>query len=58
MNDMIKYVLDKSALKNFNENYSISDLKGFVEKFRLYQRDNDAGLIIENGLVTGIEITA
>ena len=55
---MIKYVLDKSALKNFNENYSISDLKGFVEKFRLYQRDNDAGLIIENGLVTGIEITA
>lgn len=58
MNDMIKYVLDKSALKNFNENYSISDLKGFVEKFRLYQKDDDAGLVIEDGAVKGIEITA
>lgn len=55
---MIKYGLDKSALKNFNENYSISELEGFVERFRLYQRDNDAGLIIENGFVTGIEISA
>ena len=55
---MLKYGLDKSALKNFNENYSISELKGFVEKFRLYQKDDDAGLIIENGYVKGIEITA
>lgn len=55
---MIKYGLDSSAVKNFNENYSISELKGFVEKFRLYQKDDDAGLIIENGYVTGIEISA
>lgn len=55
---MIKYGLDKAAVKNFNENYSISDLQGFVEKFRLYQRDNGAGLVIEDGAVTGIEISA
>lgn len=55
---MLKYELDRPAVKNFNENYSISDLQGFVERFRLYQRDDDAGLVIEDGAVTGIEITA
>lgn len=55
---MIKYGLDKEAFKKINENYSISGLKGFVEKFRLYQRDDGAGLVIEDGAVTGIEISA
>lgn len=55
---MLKYELDRQAVKNFNENYSISDLQGFVERFRLYQRDDDAGLVIEDGAVTGIEISA
>lgn len=55
---MKKYRFDDASVKNFNEKYSVSELQGFVEKFRLYQRDNDAGLIIENGFVTGIEISA
>lgn len=55
---MIKYVLDKLSIQKVNENYSIIELDGFVEKFRLYQKDDDAGLIIENGFVTGIEISA
>lgn len=55
---MIKYGLDRAGSQNFNENYSISELQGFVEMFRLYQKDNDAGLVIEDGAVTGIEITA
>jgi hypothetical protein len=55
---MKKYGLDDSAFKNLNEKYSVSELQGFVEKFRLYQKDDDAGLIIENGYVTGIEISA
>lgn len=52
---MIKYGLDKSAFKNFNENYSISELEGFVEKFRLYQRNDEAGIVIEDGKITAIE---
>ena len=55
---MIKYGLDKAAFKVFNEHYSLSDLHGFVEKFRVNQRDDDAGLVIEDGAVTGLEISA
>ena len=55
---MIKYGLDNSAFKIFNENYSISTLQKFVENFRLYQRDDDAGLVIEDGVITGIELSA
>lgn len=55
---MIKYGLEQSEIKIFNENYSVNELQGFIEKFRLYQKDNDAGLLIENGYVTGIEISA
>lgn len=54
---MIKYGLDKSAFKNINENYSISELEGFVERFRVYQRDNEAGIVIEDGMVTAFEIS-
>lgn len=53
-----KYKLDEASCKIVNENYSLSNLRGFIEKFRLYQRDDDAGLVIEDGAVTGIEITA
>lgn len=55
---MKKYGLDEVSFKNVNENYSVRELQGFVEKFRLYQRDDDAGLVIEDGAVTGIEISA
>ena len=55
---MITYRLDKSERQIFNENYSVSTLQGLVEKYRLYQKDDDAGLVIEDGAVTGIEMSA
>ena len=50
----MKYAIDATARRNWDVYYTVSDIEKMVERDRL---DNpEAGIIIENGIITGYVI--
>lgn len=52
----MKYTLDDSALKNYNMYYTFDDIERIVNNLR--NIDSQSGLVIEDGAVTGIELSS
>lgn len=49
----MKYTLDDSASKNYNNYYTLEDIERIVKSLR--NIDSHSGVVLEDGTVTGIE---